>query len=349
MRGVVVQSGDFQLAFDEILGIVEVTIIGWHPVVLPHVLGLSDFLARDQRFVEFLAMAGTDHPNRVITLEQFLQGDGQHFDSGCRRLLHENVTLPAMLEGMQHQIDGIFQRHQEPGHARVGDGERLAFPELAHEQRNHGAARGHDIAIAGGAQHGIALALHARLGHHQLLHHGLGKPHGVDGVHRLVGAQHDNPLDVLGDGRIHDILGAEHVGLDRFHRIKLAGRNLLQRCCVKNVIHAFHRIVDAVVIPYIANVELELGSVQRDAHILLLLLVTTEDADFADIGFDEALEHGIAKGAGTAGDHQGLVGKHGIERIGVTGNRACAGSAWAMAAGYSRLPIGNDRHSVIDQ
>ena len=220
---------------------------------------------------------------------------------------------------------------------------------MADEQRNHGAARGHDIAIAGGAQHGVALALHARLGYHQLLHHGLGKPHGVDGVHRLVGAQHDDALDVLGDGRIHDILGTEHIGLDRFHRIELAGRDLLQSGGVKDIIHALHRIMDAVVIPYIANVELELGIVQRNAHVLLLLLVTAEDANFTDIGFDEALEHGIAKGAGAAGDHQGLVGKHGIERIGVTGNRACAGSAWAMAAGYSRLPLGNDQHSAIDR
>ena len=37
-------------------------------------------------------------------------------------------------------------------------------------------------------------------------------------------------------------------------------------------------------------------------HIILLLLIAGEDADFADVSGQEAIQSGVAKGTGTAGN-----------------------------------------------
>ena len=41
---------------------------------------------------------------------------------------------------------------------------------------------------------------------------------------------------------------------------------------------------------------------QLVAHVVLLLLVPAEYADFLDIGFKEMLKNCVAEGAGTSGD-----------------------------------------------
>jgi hypothetical protein len=42
-------------------------------------------------------------------------------------------------------------------------------------------------------------------------------------------------------------------------------------------------------------------------HVVLLFLIAGENADFADIRPEEALENGIAEGAGASGDHECLI------------------------------------------
>ncbi|MOA02623.1 hypothetical protein D3C78_1220820 [compost metagenome] len=220
--------------------------------------------------------------------------------------MHEQVTVVAVLEGIQHQIHGIRQSHHEAGHVRVGQGQRLAGADLLDEQRDHRTARGHHVAVTGAADHRLALVDIARLGDHDLFHHRLGDAHGVDRVDRLVGAQADHALDLVLDRRFQHVLGADHVGLDRFHRVKLAGRHLFERCRMEDVIHAAGGIQHALVVAHIADIELQLGVGIALAHVILLLLVTAEDADFSDVGVEEALEDGISKGAGAAGDEKGF-------------------------------------------
>ena len=48
------------------------------------------------------------------------------------------------------------------------------------------------------------------------------------------------------------------------------------------------------------------------AHVVLLFLVTAENADLADISRQKMLEHGVAKAAGAAGDQQGFIFENGI-------------------------------------
>lgn len=70
--------------------------------------------------------------------------------------------------------------------------------------------------------------------------------------------------------------------------------------------------MDAVVVSYITNVELELVTIQRDAHVLLLFLIAAENPDFGNIGMQEALENRVTEGARAPGNQQSLVFKHKI-------------------------------------
>ena len=46
---------------------------------------------------------------------------GERLDRGGRRLLHEEVARLGVLEGVEHQVDGVVDAHHEAGHVRVGD------------------------------------------------------------------------------------------------------------------------------------------------------------------------------------------------------------------------------------
>lgn len=76
------------------------------------------------------------------------------------------------------------------------------------------------------------------------------------------------------------------------------------------VVDAAHRVIDAARLAHVANVEFDLGVVERDAHVLLLLLIATEDVNFRKLCIYESLEYRVAKGASTAGDQQGFVFEH---------------------------------------
>ena len=97
------------------------------------------------------------------------------------------------------------------------------------------------------------------------------------------------------DGGTHHVFGAEHIGADRFHRIELARRYLLQRRGVEHIVHALDGVVHAVVLPHIADVELDLVVLQRDAHVFLLLLVPAEDADLGEVRMQKALQYSVAE------------------------------------------------------
>ncbi|GAA0691779.1 hypothetical protein GCM10009104_18410 [Marinobacterium maritimum] len=74
-----------------------------------------------------------------------------------------------------------------------------------------------------------------------------------------------------------------------------------------DVIHPTGRVQHAIVITHIANVELELGISVTLTHVVLLLLVTAENANFSDVCVQEAVENGIAEGTGAAGDEESFI------------------------------------------
>ncbi|MCY1554454.1 hypothetical protein D9M68_910280 [compost metagenome] len=79
---------------------------------------------------------------------------------------------------------------------------------------------------------------------------------------------------------------------------------------MKHVVDAMHCLGDAIKIADVTNMELELLVVQRDAHVLLLFLVATEDPDLSHVGIEKTTQHRVAERAGTSGDQQGLASKH---------------------------------------
>lgn len=221
-----------------------------------------------------------------------------------------------MLEGEHHQIDSFVKVHQETGHIGVGDSNRVARLDLVDEQRNDRAARAHDVAIARAADDRVAaLRCHARVGVYDVLHHGLGDAHSVDGIGRFVRGQADHTFHTSVDGRMQHVVRALHVRAHSLHGEELAGRHLLERSGVEDVVHTRHGVPDGLRIAHIADVKLDLLRMLRVlrlklvAHVVLLLLVTREDADLAKVGIEEVFEDGRTEGAGAAGDHKSGVVK----------------------------------------
>ena len=309
--GVLHGFGDLLLALFHELVVVEVAAISRHAEIAGQIFCTGTLFTTQQRLVKLLAMAGADDAHFVLRLlHEAENGLGENLDGGCRSLLHKDVAIVAVGEGVQHQIHRIVQRHHETGHVGIGDGDRLAVAHLIHKQRNHRAAGRHHVAVAGAANDGAGALQVAGSSNHHLLHHRLGDTHGVDRVHRLVGGQAHDALDLIGDGRLDHVLGAEHIGAYCLHRVEFAGRNLLEGSGVENVINTAHRGRDGVRIAHVTDVELQLAVVVKLPHVVLLLLVTGEDADFTDIGIEETAKNGVAERAGATGNEKSLSSKH---------------------------------------
>src|SRR5262249_18502829 len=81
---------------------------------------------------------------------------------------------------------------------------------------------------------------------------------------------------------------------------------------VEHVVDAFERGGHAVVVAHVTDVKLELGVVVAEPHVFLLLLVAAEDANLANAGAEESLQHGVPERAGPAGNQQRLVVEHAV-------------------------------------
>jgi len=219
-----------------------------------------------------------------------------------------------MLESEQDQIHSLVQIHQEAGHVGVGDSDGVTSLDLVDEQRDNGTAAAHNVAVTGTADSGAAtLSSYTGIGVDDVLHHGLGDTHSVDGVSSLIGGQADNTLDASVNSGVQHIISTDDVGLDGLHGEELAGRNLFQCGGVENVVNTGHCVTDGLRVADITDVELDLASSLRVlglklvAHIVLLLFVTGEDADFLQVGIQEVLQNGRAKRTSTTSDHKGCV------------------------------------------
>ena len=254
-------------------------------------------------------MADADDPGLRLRTEQLPHRLGQHGDSAGRSLLDQDVAAFPVLESEEHQVHRLLQRHDEPGHLRFRDGEGLARLYLVDPQGHHAAPGAEDVSVAGAADLGALRADGAALGHDDLFHHGLGGSHGVDGVGRLIGGKADDGLHLRVDGGCEDVVRADDVGLHRFQGEELAGGHLLEGRGVEDIVHPVHSVADAGQIPHVADEEAELvrcfrhGGLEGVAHVILLLLISGEDADLPDAGLQKPFQHGVAEGAGPAGDH----------------------------------------------
>ena len=291
------------------LVVVKVAGVGMYAGVAPHVLRPEHLLAGHQGLVELLAVAGADDLGARAP-EHLLHRLGEVAHGGGRGLLDEEVARPGVLEGEEHQVDGLVEVHEEAGHIGVGDREGQALPDAVDEEADHAAAGAHDVAVPGAANGRVTRPVPG-VGVDHRLHHGLGLAHGVHRVGRLVGGEAHHLLHALVYRRVQDVVGAQDVGPHGLHREELAGGDLLKRRRVEHVVDTSHGVAHAPLVAHVAYVEADLAGVlgidglQPVAHVILLLLVAGEDADLAYAAIQEVLEHRGAEAAGAAGYHEG--------------------------------------------
>lgn len=301
--GIVVNClGQLLLPLDKIFVVVKIAIISRNPVITGQIIGVGHLLAGHQRLIKLFPMAGADHLDFVLGIEEFKQRLGQIGNGRGRSFLHKDVALIAVRVGVEDQVHRIVQGHEKAGHVRVGDGEGFALFDQFDKQGDDRTTRGHDIAVAGTVEGRLLGVGKARFGDDDLLHHRLGDSHGVDRIHRLVGAEGDNSFDAFGYGSVENIFGAENIGLDRFQRIKFTRRDLLQGRSLKDIIDSVHGRQQTVVGAHVADVELDFGIGETDAHIFLLQFVTGKNADLFDLSAKETAQDGVAEGASAASD-----------------------------------------------
>ena len=266
------------LAFLEILVVVQSAVVGRHAVEIAEVFRLGAFLVGEQRLVELLAVANANHLDVfLLAAEQLAHRLGLRLYGAGGGFLHEDIAVLPVLEGEEHEVDGLLERHDEAGHRGLGQGDGVAVADLVNPQGNHGAAAAHHVAVARAAD--FRAAGIAALGHGDFLLDGLGDAHGVDGIGGLVGGEADDGLHAGLDGGGQHVVGAYHVGLHGLHREKLAGGHLLQRGGVEDVVHAGHGALARLQAAHVADVEFYLVRhvgvfhLVLVAHVVLLLLV----------------------------------------------------------------------------
>ena len=251
----------------------------------------------------------------LLPAEEFAHGFGLGLDGAGGGFLHQDVTVLAVLEGKEDQVHGLLQAHDEAGHPGLGEGNGAAMPNLVYPQGDYAAAGAHHIAVAGAANLGGAAV--SALGHGDLFFNSLGDAHGVDGIGGLVGTQANHALHAGVYGRIEGVVGANHVGPHGLHGEELAAGHLLEGGGMEHVIDALHGILEGALVAHVANIELDLAghvgplSLILVAHIVLLLLVAGEDANLADVGAQEAVQHGIPEAPCASGNEEDLVFENG--------------------------------------
>ena len=238
MAGVGLVRHGLDLSLDHVLVVVQVPVVRGHPEVVAHILAAQALFPGHKGLIEFLPVAGADDVGAGIP-EKPLHRLGQVTDGGGVRLLDEQVAGVGVLKGELHQVHRLVQVHQEPGHVGVGDGDGVSGLDLLDEQGDHAAPAAHDVAVPGTADDGAAsLRRHAGVGIDDPLHHGLGHPHGVDGIGGLVRGQAHHPLNAGVNGGVEHVVRADDIGAHGLHGEEFAGGHLLQGSGVKDVVHS---------------------------------------------------------------------------------------------------------------
>ena len=214
----------------------------------------------------------------------------------------------AVLKRIDYQIHGIVQRHHEAGHVGVRYRNGPAVLYLLHPQGNYRTAACHHIAVTGTADGRTGfLTQRTALGYGNLLHHGLADTHGIDGIGSLVGRKHHHILYTMRYGRFQYIVRTDHIGLHSLQREELATGNLLQGGGRKHIIHSHHGTVHRLAVTDITDIKFHLGILQVMTHVILLLLVATENTDLLDVAIKETTQYGVTEAAGASGYQKDFV------------------------------------------
>ncbi len=157
--------------------------------------------------VELLARAAADHADgdlgALLVARQADHALGQVEDPHrLAHLQHEDLAALGEHRGLEHELDGLLDAHEEPGHAGVGDGDRPTGGDLAGEGGDDAAPAAEHVAEA---HHGVRRPGRG-VRQDDLLGHALGRAHDADGAHGLVARDEDEALRPGGRGGLDDVL-----------------------------------------------------------------------------------------------------------------------------------------------
>ncbi len=213
--------------------------------------------------------------------------DGLHLASGgdglrevqqphAGDLGNKNLAAVHLLQAADHELHALLERQPESGHASIGNRD-LPAPALFQKNRDHASPAAHHVPIARTTEARIFRACIGIGLHKHLLRAQLGGAVEIDRIHRLVGRERQNATHALIDSRIDDVAAAHNVGLDRFKRVVLASRHLLERRRVHHHRHPRERPLQPLDVPHVPDEIPHAGMIEaRRPHFMLLQLVAAE-------------------------------------------------------------------------
>ena len=206
-----------------------------------------------------------------------------------------------MLKSKENQINSLFKGHNEAGHLRLGQCDRITLTNLVNPERNHATTAAHHVPITGAAD--LCVTRETWFCHGNFLFNGFSDTHSIDRISGLIGWEADDALYTCINSSIQRIICTYHVGLHSLHREELATGHLLQRSSVEHIVNALHRIFQRTLVAHVADVELNLVGYLRHpgrevvTHIVLLLLVAAEDPDLPDVGLQKTVKNCVTETA----------------------------------------------------
>lgn len=152
---------------------------------------------------------------------------------------------------------------------------------MLEEERDDRASASNHVAVADHGEASAALAGVVVGGDEDFVRAELGGSVKVDRIHGFVGGEGDDLLDAGGDGGVNDVHSAVDVCLYEFVRVVLGGGDLLEGCCVNDVVDVVHGAGESFLVAYVSYEVANLVSREFGArrHVVLLQLVPGEDDD----------------------------------------------------------------------
>src|SRR6266851_5510265 len=151
-------------------------------------------------------------------------------------------------------------------------------PPLFQKNRDHAPPAAHHVPVPRAAETRI---FRARVGvglHKHFFRAQLGGAVQIDRIHSLVGAERQNTAHSLINGRINHVAPTHDIGLDRFERVVLACRHLLERRRMHHNRHTRQRALQPLHVPNVSNEIPQAGMIEsRRSHLMLLQLIPAEN------------------------------------------------------------------------
>ena len=230
---------------------------------MPHIHRPQHLLTGYQGLIQLFAVTRTD--NLLLSFTKDLHNSVcQIPDCRCIRLLNKKVARLSMLKCERNQIHSFIKIHEEPGHVRVGNGDRSFALDLVDEERDYRATGTHDIAIPGASQHrATTFKCLLRSCLDNLLPYCFCHAHCIDRICSLISREEYHPLYFCFDRRRDHIIRSDNVGAYSLHGEKFAGRYFFQSSSVEYIVRSVHDIADRVKVSDVTNIELYFPTILR--------------------------------------------------------------------------------------